>query len=162
MKYKPLIFLGLTFLLILNLLPVLYPTVTIAAPPILPPRPEDDLLPPRPEDDAKEDDQDQTDDSDEEAGAYLELQVQAAPPAAWSIVQWQDNTGNWHKVEGWQGTLDPQGIRRWWVAPKDFNTGPFRWLLTAGPQGEQLAASQPFTLPAFPHETRYVYLSFTP
>jgi hypothetical protein len=33
------------------------------------------------------------------------------------------------------------------VAAKDFNTGPFRWLVTQGPGGPEVGASQPFNLP---------------
>ena len=64
-------------------------------------------------------------------GTYIEL---AAPEqaGAWSVVQWQDSAGNWHDVEGWRGTLDSHGYIRWWVAAKDFGTGPFRWVITGG------------------------------
>jgi hypothetical protein len=64
-------------------------------------------------------------------GSYIEL---AAPEhaGAWSVVQWQDINGNWHDVEGWRGTLDSNGYIRWWVAAKDFGTGPFRWVITGG------------------------------
>jgi len=61
-------------------------------------------------------------------GTYIEL-VAPAHAGAWSVVQWQDSAGNWHDVEGWRGTLDNRGVRRWWVAAKDFGTGPFRWVV---------------------------------
>jgi hypothetical protein len=70
-------------------------------------------------------------------GTYIEL---AAPEhaGAWSVVQWQDVNGNWHDVEGWRGTLDSSGYIRWWVAARDFGTGPFRWVITSG-TGDSIA-----------------------
>ena len=79
------------------------------------------------------------------AGAHIEL---LAPefPGAWSAVQWQDPAGNWHVVEGWQGSLDERGGVRWWVAAKDFGTGPFRWVV--GDSITTVTVSEPFNLPA--------------
>ncbi|MFN8456013.1 MAG: hypothetical protein U0401_15325 [Anaerolineae bacterium] len=77
-------------------------------------------------------------------GAFIELQ--AAPSGSWGVVQWQDSAGAWHPVEGWQGTLPASG--RWWVHPKDFGTGPFRWAVFAEPGGRLVGVSQPFHLPA--------------
>jgi hypothetical protein len=71
-------------------------------------------------------------------GASIELM--AWPPGGMSVVQWQDVNGNWHDVEGWRGALDSGGRIRWWVAAKDFGTGPFRWVA-----GESV--SEPFNLP---------------
>ena len=81
-------------------------------------------------------------------GAYIELRVAPVPPGAWSVVQWQDWAGGWHDVEGWQGEVGPDGFERWWVAAKDFNTGPFRWQVTQGRGGAELGLSRPFILPA--------------
>jgi hypothetical protein len=86
------------------------------------------------------------------AGAAIELQVSGVPAGAWSVVQWQDRAGNWHAVEGWQGALEG-GARRWWVAAKDFGSGPFRWAVTQGPGGSVLGVSQPFALPGAANET---------
>jgi hypothetical protein len=77
---------------------------------------------------------------------------------SWSVVQWQDSSGGWPDVEGWAGSLDDGGGRRWWVVAKDFSTGPFRWVSQAGPEGSVLNASEPFTLSAFPNETVQVKL----
>lgn len=85
-------------------------------------------------------------------GAYIELQTQAAPPEAWTKVQWQDQAGDWHEVEGWQGTLESGGNKRWWVAAKDFGRGPFRWVVMAGKGGQLLAFSAPFNLPGGSYE----------
>ena len=60
-------------------------------------------------------------------GAYIKLIMEMAPAGAWTMVQWQNNLGGWHDVEGWQGTLDDTISILWWVAPRDYDTGPFRW-----------------------------------
>lgn len=81
-------------------------------------------------------------------GATIELRpTSPLPGASWSVVQWQDAQGGWHDVEGWRGTLE-HNRQRWWVAPKDFNTGPFRWQLYGSRGGTLLASSAPFNLPA--------------
>jgi len=64
--------------------------------------------------------------------------------------------GNWHDVEGWQGTLDSvatgeggtvMGKKVWWVAERDLGTGPFRWVVTRDEGGRLLGTSEPFDLP---------------
>ena len=92
------------------------------------------------------------------AGAWLELKIHL--PAnqntltrqqMWTAVQWQDTNGGWHDVAGWRGTPDwitgDVGSKVWWVAEKDFGTGPFRWIVYGGQDGEFLAGSEMFTLP---------------
>ncbi len=73
-------------------------------------------------------------------GAYIELSAPGHGGAA-SVVEWQDINGDWQAVEGWRANLDSAGYIRWWVAAKDFGTGPFHWV--AGD-----AISPPFNLPA--------------
>lgn len=80
------------------------------------------------------------------AGAYIELQLQPAQIELWTVVQWQDSAGGWQKVDGWQGPPESSG-RQWWVAPKDFGKGPFRWVVTRGPGGPPAGVSAPFNLP---------------
>jgi hypothetical protein len=80
-------------------------------------------------------------------GAYIELHTQSAPAEAWTVVQWQDTNGGWQQVEGWQGTLEADGSKRWWVAAKDFGKGPFRWVILARQGGQPLATSALFYLP---------------
>ncbi|MFZ1752086.1 MAG: hypothetical protein WAU10_00005, partial [Caldilineaceae bacterium] len=60
--------------------------------------------------------------------ARILLVAGPAYEGAWTVVQWQDKPGKWHDVEGWQGHVR-NGWIRWRVAPKDWQTGPFRWLL---------------------------------
>jgi hypothetical protein len=89
------------------------------------------------------------DDGDKPVGAYIILE---APAGAWAGVQWQDSAGGWHEVEGWQGRLS-SGRQQWWVAAKDFGTGSFRWMVTAGPGGAMVGVSSPFNLPTAANET---------
>ena len=95
-----------------------------------------------------------TPDAAEEAsalrGAFITLHAWNAPVDAWTVVQWQDALGGWHDVDGWRGHLDDSAgaEKRWWVAPKDFKTGPFRWLVYGEKGGELLGTSANFYLPS--------------
>jgi hypothetical protein len=95
-------------------------------------------------------------------GAYLELQAQPPQTGLWTVIQWQDSTGNWQNVEGWQGTLDVGGKKVWWVEAKHFGKGPFRWVITQNQNGPLLAASQPFSLPKQANEIAKIEVSLTP
>ncbi len=108
-----------------------------------------------------QDDKDGKDDrdSDTPVGAYIELHAPSFPVGVWTVVQWQDSAGGWHNVEGWQGSLQANGYRRWWVAAKDFDTGPFRWLVTAAPNREIRGKSESFKLPDRPNQIRRVEIS---
>jgi hypothetical protein len=85
-------------------------------------------------------------------GAWVELQA-LGMAHAWSSVQWQNSAGTWENVDGWQGSLDESGNRRWWVAEKDFGDGPFRWVVTQDKNGPALGVSEPFALPTGASET---------
>jgi len=102
------------------------------------------------------------DDDGPPPGAYIELAASPAQGGLWAGVQWQDSKGGWHEVAGWQGSLTPNGRRRWWVAPKDFGTGPFRWQVRAGPHGPVRGASDPFYLPQTATETVQVPVDLAP
>ncbi len=91
------------------------------------------------------------DEDNSPAGATIELNMAGAPAGAWAVVQWQDSAGGWRDVEGWSGTVSDSS--RWWVHPKDFGTGPFRWVITRGKGGPVQSASGPFYLPAGANET---------
>jgi hypothetical protein len=97
--------------------------------------------------------------NDVPGGAFIELNVSASPPGAWSVVQWQDDVGGWHAVEGWQGSIETPGQKVWWVAHRDFGAGPFRWALYARQGGPLLATSHPFYLPTAANETVSVVVS---
>ena len=65
-----------------------------------------------------------------------------------------NSAGNWRVVEGWRGPA--ANSSRWWVHPKDFGTGSFRWLVMAGPEETVLKVSDPFYLPTGANETTWV------
>ncbi len=83
-------------------------------------------------------------------GAYIQLQasgVTVGTDGVWTMLQWGDGANNWYDVSGWQGTIEPDGTRTWWVAPGDMGTGPFRWLVLTEEGGSVLATSESFDLP---------------
>jgi hypothetical protein len=94
------------------------------------------------------------------AGAYIELIAPAMPVGAWAVVQWQDSNRGWHDVEGWQGEVATSS--RWWIHPKDFGTGPFRWVVMTRSDGLLWAVSASFNLPSLPSQTVQVVASPNP
>lgn len=82
--------------------------------------------------------------------ARILLVAGSAYEGAWTVVQWQDKPGEWHDVENWQGEMR-NGWIRWRVAPKDWNTGPFRWQVYDKADGTLLASTASFTLPTGPY-----------
>jgi hypothetical protein len=81
-----------------------------------------------------------------EQPARIRLVVDAQYDGAWSLVQWQGGQGDWHDVGGWLGEIE-NGQVQWRVLPKDYDTGPFRWIVLDQPGGKVLAVSASFTLP---------------
>ncbi len=81
-------------------------------------------------------------------GGAIELCIEGFEPGLWAVVQWQDGLGGWHDVEGWRGEPATANVI-WWVSPRDFATGPFRWAVYDEAGGELLAASDPFDLPSW-------------
>lgn len=80
-------------------------------------------------------------------GGEIELHVAGVSESAlWTLVQWQDAQGAWHDVEGWQGELDADHSKTWWVGAEYLGAGPFRWLVLSGAQ--PIAISDTFSLPA--------------
>lgn len=134
MRHKLLSAIILGAVLLAGLLLALNPTSSEAAPDRLPPRPEDS------KDGGRGGDEDPP-------GAYIELHSPDASAGLWAVVQWKDRDGNWHDIEQWWGTLDTNNSEKWWVAAKDFNTGPFRWQITRGKGGAVLATSDNFNMP---------------
>jgi hypothetical protein len=84
--------------------------------------------------------------SNEEHFGYLALDTSGLKQNALSIVQWQDPSGGWHDVEGWQHPVSPNVAVRWTVYPRDFGKGSFRWAIVD--RGQVIAASASFMLPA--------------
>jgi len=101
-------------------------------------------------------------------GAYIALRVgtgtvqQPARVGAqdftslWTIIQWQDTSGDWHDVEGWQGSLEQHTTKIWWLPDYLFGAGPFRWRVTRERGGVVLGTSEPFTLPQTANKTLWV------
>jgi hypothetical protein len=81
-------------------------------------------------------------------GAFIELQVQPLRPDLWTRIQWQDARGDWHTVDGWQGTFNADQRVLWYVGAEHLQEGPFRWLVYADQTGPLLATSRPFDLPS--------------
>jgi hypothetical protein len=85
-------------------------------------------------------------------GSYIELRVPTDNLNLWTVVQWQDVQGHWHDVDTWRGSLDEinnhKGDKLWWVYARDYGTGPFRWVIYDQPDGQLLATSRSFNLPA--------------
>ena len=88
----------------------------------------------------------------------LELRVEPAQPGLWAVVQWVDAPGNWHDVSNWRSQLQG-GTQTWEVFPAQLGQGPFRWLVTRGPEGPSVATSEPFYLPRSAGETVRINLS---
>jgi hypothetical protein len=68
----------------------------------------------------------------------------------WTAVEWWDEEGILHTVEGWQGPpdelQDSVANKAWWVAESQLEQGPFRWAVYRGQGGMLLGASQSFHL----------------
>lgn len=63
-------------------------------------------------------------------GAQIILQIEGELSSEiWTIVQWQDAQNAWHDVSGWQGTLDADNQKTWWVGEEHLGAGPFRWMV---------------------------------
>ncbi|MCA9917898.1 MAG: hypothetical protein KC445_08105 [Anaerolineales bacterium] len=85
-------------------------------------------------------------------GAQIRLQLAGEMSANnWTIVQWQDAAGSWHDVSGWQGELEADGSKTWWVGQELLGSGPFRWLVLL--DGTAVAHSDVFELPTQPGTT---------
>ena len=136
------------------------PSPSWAAPPGLPPRPDPGLPPrPGPEMPPKQGPTSPGKRTSSPAGAYITLdRPTTLNPNFWTVVQWQDDLGNWHNVDEWQGTFEANQ-KTWWVDAKDFSTGPFRWVVYQTPGGAVLAQSDPFYLPSAAFETVFVKIS---
>jgi hypothetical protein len=55
--------------------------------------------------------------------------------------------GAWHDVESWHAALEG-GYQQWWLSCNHYGTGPFRWCVLAGAEGDLLMAGDAFSLPA--------------
>lgn len=96
------------------------------------------------------------------ATAKIVLRIQPAWPGLWTVVQWQDNAGGWHHVDGWQGTYNQKDRVIWNVEQKDLGAGPFRWVVMTNTAGSLLAMSPPFSLPTRVGEILQMEIAVTP
>jgi hypothetical protein len=117
------------------------------------------------------------DDIESSVQAQIQLQVQFPDSwpwqtthwqDLWTVVQWQDPSGAWYSVEGWQGTLDEvknrengavTGYKTWWVGGEHMGEGPFRWLAYHSKGGRLSATSEPFDLPSINKTTLVVEMA---
>lgn len=86
-------------------------------------------------------------------GGYIALRMPTASEGLWTVVQWQDQTGAWHDIDGWRGMLDGGRQKVWWIDPADFGKGPFRWAVYREQNGQLLTSSSSFDLPRAAYET---------
>lgn len=114
------------------------------------------------------------------SGAEIELWAAFDPAWPWAtvpwqdlrtVVEWQSSSGNWYRVEGWQGGFDDvelgdggriTGMKNWWVGRSELAKGPFRWLVLRGEYGAVVVVSDPFHLPSGEGETVKVQVSLAP
>jgi hypothetical protein len=64
--------------------------------------------------------------------AGIGLRVVDPPANAWVQIQWSNwSTSNWYPVDAWSGPLsqNDNGYGAVWFEPKDYGTGPFRWVV---------------------------------
>lgn len=84
----------------------------------------------------------------------------------WTAVEWQDEDGAWHAVEGWQGGPDKVagnvGWKTWWLTNDLLGRGPFRWVVYERQGGAAMAISDPFNLPDTCGQTVPVEVSLAP
>lgn len=85
-------------------------------------------------------------------GAKISLHVTGdIAPNNWTKIQWQDADAKWHDVTGWQGELEADGTKTWWVGEELLGSGPFRWLILE--DGDITALSDTFYMPTTLNET---------
>jgi hypothetical protein len=84
--------------------------------------------------------------------AVITLYAQQAPVGAYTTVEFQEPSGAWHVVDGWQGALDTldSGLRlkQWAVDAANAGQGPFRWVVYASQGGAIWGTSESFSLPS--------------
>jgi hypothetical protein len=90
------------------------------------------------------------------------------PPAnAWLGVQWGDPSGQtWTMIDTWLGPLNQTALGRtvWSVDPKDFGTGPYRWVVYTGNPaegGKLWGVSTSFFFPRTAHDWLWTQISQT-
>jgi hypothetical protein len=93
--------------------------------------------------------------------AMIELRTPAAA-GLWATVQWQNTSGQWIDVTGWDGPLGVSGVQQWSVEQKDFGAGPFRWRVYEQSGGKVWGTSAQFQMPTVGGQTITVSLEADP
>ena len=151
------------------------PRLTLAAPPILPPRPTPPATPPAPTPVPRPTPAPVPKLHPSPSGGFIDLQAQFGPAWPWGDVHWQelwtvvqlrDGRGGWQNVDGWQGTFDEiinlRGRKVWWVAKEHLGLGQFHWVVYLSRGGQLVATSEPFYLPGSTGETVIVEVVLEP
>lgn len=84
--------------------------------------------------------------------ATITLFAPKAPTGAIAVVQYQNPSGQWFDVTGWQATLNKMTgadvpYQQWTVDKAQFGQGPFRWMVYAADGKTPWAISDIFSLP---------------
>ena len=79
--------------------------------------------------------------------AVIILTLPDPAPVLWTSVQWQDEQGVWINASGWQSDFNADNMVVWAVAPAEYGTGPYRWVIYAEEGGDIQAMSDLFELP---------------
>lgn len=77
--------------------------------------------------------------------------VSGVSPTAYLVIQYQDVSGAWKDVTGWQSvvTIDARGLAtvQWGVEKVSFGQGPLRWVIYGEKGGAVVGYSPTFNLP---------------
>ena len=112
-------------------------------------------LPPRPIPATTSTSGDDKDDDKDDTPPGAQITLSGGVSGGWAVVQWLGSDGNWHDVEGWRASYG--GSLTWYVAGKDFGTGPFRWAVYDQPGGTIISQSESFNLPSEANQVLQVF-----
>lgn len=159
-KPKKIIALGLMLLIAISFA-MSFPLATLAAPPLLPPRPaESPPTPPEPKDPPERS-------NPFDAGyAYIDLRVQlGSRQKVWTVIQRQVD-GSWRDIADWSGDLDSitnnVGRRISVVFPARFGWGPLRAMIYESAGGRAIGESRTFYAPTASDQAVIVEVTAAP
>lgn len=95
-------------------------------------------------------------------GGIIELQIEGMTTPLWTEVEWQGGNGQWHLVDGWRGTIEPERPLQWWVGAENLGEEAFRWQIYDAKGGALLATSETFDLPVANRQTVSVQVMVDP
>ena len=79
-------------------------------------------------------------------GGFIKLNIMPPQSDLWTQIQWRDDKGIWHDVDGWGGTPIENHVVHWYVGPEHLGKGPFRWQILTQ-ERTLLANTELFSLP---------------